>query len=118
MGAPAFQGGTAADVVTAVLTADPPVLAATVPAAVRDIVSRCLEKDREERFQSARDLAFALRQAATGIGSITASPPRAHVGEVPPPADIREHLGKVLASPSIAGAERLSALLRFVVEER
>jgi len=117
MGAPAFQGGTAADVVTAVLTADPPVLAATVPAAVRDIVSRCLEKDREERFQSARDLAFALRQAATGIGSITASPPRAHVGEVPPPADIREHLGKVLASPSIAGAERLSALLRFVVEE-
>ena len=43
-------------------------VAATVPAAVRDIVHRCLEKKREERFQSARDLAFALRQAAAAIG--------------------------------------------------
>lgn len=79
------------------------------------MVTRCLEKECEERFQSARDLAFALRQAATGIRGITASAPRAHVGEVPSPAIIREHLGKVLASSPIAGAQRLSALLRFVV---
>ena len=31
-----------------------------VPTAVEQIVSRCLEKSRESRFQSARDLAFGL----------------------------------------------------------
>ena len=30
---------------------------------------------------------------------------------------IREHLAAVLASPALAGAERLSRLLRFIVEE-
>src|SRR5829696_2817134 len=62
-GARAFAGETAADVIAAVLTADPPDLPAALPAAVRQIVQRCLEKQPEQRFQSARDLAFALRQA-------------------------------------------------------
>ncbi len=35
----------------------------------------------------------------------------------PSSAAIREHLAKLLSSPSIAGAERLSSLLRFIVEE-
>src|SRR5215211_5747203 len=62
-GARAFAGETAADLIAAVLTADPPDLPAALPAAVRQIVQRCLEKQPEQRFQSARDLAFALRQA-------------------------------------------------------
>ena len=37
--------------------------------------------------------------------------------EPPSSAAIREHLAKLLSSPSIAGAERLSSLLRFIVEE-
>jgi serine/threonine-protein kinase len=37
--------------------------------------------------------------------------------EGPSPSAIREHLAKVLSSPPIVGAERLSGLLRFIVEE-
>jgi len=35
-------------------------VAPEIPSAVDAIVSRCLEKTRETRFQSARDLAFGL----------------------------------------------------------
>jgi serine/threonine-protein kinase len=112
----AFEGESAADVMSAVLTVDPPALPASVPASVRDIVHRCLEKGRDERFQSARDLGFALRQAGATIsaGADTAVTPST---EPPSPASIREHLARLLASPSISGAERLSALLRFIVDE-
>ena len=115
-GTRAFQGDTAADVMTAVLTVDPPELPPTVPPAVRDIVHRCLEKSRDERFQSARDLGFALRQAAGAIGAAPDTASQRPV-ETPSSAAIREHLAKLLSSPSIAGAERLSGLLRFIVEE-
>src|SRR6185436_19932856 len=47
---------------------------------LRQIVRRCLEKQPEERFQSARDLAFALRQASgdssATVASIPGRPPR------------------------------------------
>ncbi|HEV8216784.1 MAG TPA: serine/threonine-protein kinase, partial [Gemmatimonadaceae bacterium] len=60
-GRPAFTRGTGADTMAAILKEDPPVpLPSTVPPALARIVSRCLEKTRETRFQSARDLAFAL----------------------------------------------------------
>jgi serine/threonine protein kinase len=115
-GTRAFQGDTAADVMTAVLTVEPPELPLSVPPGVRDIIHRCLEKSREERFQSARDLGFALRQAAGAIGGTPDTGSQRPV-ETPSSAVIREHLGKLLSSPSIAGAERLSSLLRFIVEE-
>ena len=112
----AFEGETAADQMSAVLSADPPALPASVPAAVRDIVQRCLEKSRDERFQSARDLGFALRQAAAAISTGSTISANRSSG-APSPAAIREHLATLLASPVISGAERLSGLLRFVVEE-
>jgi TolB-like protein/tetratricopeptide (TPR) repeat protein len=115
-GTPAFTGATAADVITAVLAADPVALPPAIPPAVRDIVHRCLDSNRDERFQSARDLGFALRQAAVAIGA-RADDTRERGAAPPSTAAIREHLAKLLASPSIAGAERLSALLRFIVEE-
>ena len=60
----AFPGETTADVVAAVLHAEPPEISRQVPEAVRQIIQRCLEKNPDQRFQSARDLAFAVRQAA------------------------------------------------------
>src|SRR5438270_12729 len=44
----------------AVLSADPPELPAEVPAALKRIVQRCLEKEPARRFQSATDLVVAL----------------------------------------------------------
>ena len=62
----AFRGETAADVLISILRDDPLPLASSgeVPAGAARIVSRCLEKDAQRRFQSARDLAFALEAAA------------------------------------------------------
>jgi serine/threonine protein kinase len=72
-GRPAFARATAADTTAAILKEDPPEpLPATVPPALERIVSRCVEKAREARFQSARDLAFALEVLS---GTTTAAAP-------------------------------------------
>ena len=71
-GARAFQRPTSVETMNAVLQAEPedplrvkPDLSPTAAAVVR----RCLEKNKEDRFQSARDLAFQLQQLNDGTGS-------------------------------------------------
>jgi serine/threonine protein kinase/Flp pilus assembly protein TadD len=67
----AFREPTRVETMHAILKKAPPVALledARVPAAVIQIVSRCLEKNPEDRFQSARDLAFAL-QTVSAAGS-------------------------------------------------
>ena len=71
-GTRAFRGETEVDTMTAVLREEPPVSKldeAAVPAAYQDILKHCVEKDPENRFQSAKDLAFAL-QAISGSAPI------------------------------------------------
>jgi hypothetical protein len=56
----------------AILKEDPAELAAAngnVPPALERIVRRCLEKQPEERFQSARDIAFALEALSASSGA-------------------------------------------------
>ncbi|HEU4925499.1 MAG TPA: protein kinase [Vicinamibacterales bacterium] len=87
----AFHGPTTADTMTAILTSDPLDLAsapAGVPAAVNAVVRRCLEKDPRERFQSARDLSFALQAVAADTTS----------GAIPAAAPVRSHLVPLLAA--------------------
>ena len=80
----AFAGATAADTISAVLTSDPPELSAAagdLPPALDAIIRRCLEKKPELRFQSARDLAFALQaltssSRASGIHPASAAASR------------------------------------------
>ena len=76
----AFLAGTGADTLAALLTREPPEMVAPaggdpVPAPIEHVVRRCLQKDREERFQSAHDLAFALEALlaapTTGAGQLT-----------------------------------------------
>lgn len=65
----AFSGETAADTMSAVLRSDPPDLTAAQPQvapAIERIVRRCLEKQPAERFQSARDLGFAIDALSGG----------------------------------------------------
>jgi len=62
-----FAGSTAADTLAAILSRDPRPLAdrqREVPAALELVVLRCLEKRPDERFDTARDVAFALRAVA------------------------------------------------------
>jgi len=59
-----FEGPTAVEIGYAVLQADPRPLPAAVPADVERIVRRCLEKDPDKRFQSAKDLVFNLEGVA------------------------------------------------------
>ncbi|HVQ42019.1 MAG TPA: protein kinase [Vicinamibacterales bacterium] len=67
----AFARGSAAEVTAAVLKEDPaPPLPAGVPAALQRIVTRCLEKSREARFQSARDLMFSLKSHGRAGASV------------------------------------------------
>jgi Tol biopolymer transport system component len=61
----AFRGASAVETMNAILKEDPPDLTETnrtLPAALERIVGHCLEKNPEERFQSARDIAFDLEQ--------------------------------------------------------
>ncbi len=59
----AFKGETDVDTMMAVLKEDPPEMALerqSIPPAFEQIVQHCLEKEPGNRFQSARDLNFAL----------------------------------------------------------
>ena len=71
----AFRRETAAETMTAVLKEDPPELSDpghVVSPALDRIVRRCLEKNPEQRFQSAKDLSFAL-SALSGSDSTGAA---------------------------------------------
>ncbi len=83
-GTRAFRGDSAIETLHAILNNDPPELA-TAETAVRPdiarVVQHCLEKEPSQRFQSARDLSFALTQltgaASSSIGrAAVAAPPR------------------------------------------
>jgi eukaryotic-like serine/threonine-protein kinase len=70
----AFRGETSVETMSAILKEDPPEFSETnrsVPAALERIVRHCLEKNPEERFQSARDVAFALGALSESGSSAT-----------------------------------------------
>jgi len=77
----AFRRGSAVETMNAILTAEPPDIprdASSISPGLERIVRRCLEKEREQRFQSARDLAFALEAVEGSSGSaptLDAAPP-------------------------------------------
>jgi eukaryotic-like serine/threonine-protein kinase len=69
----AFQKSTSAETMTAILNEEPPGVSQLVPLAppaMQRVVHRCLEKSREQRFQSASDLAFAL-EALSDSSAVT-----------------------------------------------
>ena len=71
----AFRGATGIETMNAILNQDPPAISQVMPMAppgLQKVVRRCLEKNPDQRFQSAHDLAFAL-EALSESGD-TASP--------------------------------------------
>ena len=99
----AFKRETAAETMSAILREDPPdpsTLNVTVAPGVLRALRRCLEKRPQERFESARDLAFALESA---VDSSSAS----GVAALPPIRDRRWLVGAVAAMT-------LGAVLGFI----
>jgi eukaryotic-like serine/threonine-protein kinase len=77
----AFQRETSAETMTAILKEEPPeisTLTAGIPPSLERVVNHCLEKSPELRFQSAKDLAFAL-------GSLSGSGTQANLAAVAKP---------------------------------
>ena len=73
-GTRAFHRSTSAETMTATLNDEPPAisqLVQNVPPGLQRVVQRCLEKNPEQRFHSASDLAFAL-EALSDSGSAPA----------------------------------------------
>jgi eukaryotic-like serine/threonine-protein kinase len=67
-GRPAFIRATVIDSLSAILADTPDVFTGSgrlIPFELARVIQRCIEKNRHERFQSARDLAFALRAIGT-----------------------------------------------------
>ncbi len=56
-----FGGDTAQDVIASILKEEPPEISAEVPDRLKWIVEKALRKDKEERYQTAREMFSDLR---------------------------------------------------------
>ncbi len=109
-----FAGETAPEVLVATLRKDPrdPAdLAPGLPEDLRLLVLRCLEKDPGRRFQTAQDLAFALKLAGTASGPVARSEPIAPTLVTPSPAAKGGRRTALIAACLVAAA----ALVALVV---
>ncbi len=103
----AFHGESAADTMSAILTKEPPDLSETnrnIAPGIERVVRHCLEKNPEERFHSAHDLAFDL-QALSG-----ASSPGARETASPAAKISRRRIGLPVAAALVAAALAVGAL--------
>jgi eukaryotic-like serine/threonine-protein kinase len=108
-GKQAFRKPTSAETMTSILNEDPPSISqasAATPLGLQRVVHRCLEKNPEQRFQSASDLAFAL-EALSDTGMTPSTGSHAHLGE---PAGRR---GIALAGATLAVLLGVGALAYF-----
>jgi eukaryotic-like serine/threonine-protein kinase len=111
-----FLRDTMAETMTAVLKDDPPELSATaarpISPALERIARRCLEKNPEQRFQSAKDLSFALSAPS---GSDSSGSARA----VPSPPNSSLRLWSALAlAVAVTAAAMWFLIVRPAPEER
>jgi eukaryotic-like serine/threonine-protein kinase len=87
----AFRSESEVETMTAILRDDPPELSRSgrgISPEIEEIVTHCLEKNPEERFQSARDLAFALRVADRDARAASGRPDSAsRPGTAPAPPE-------------------------------
>jgi serine/threonine protein kinase len=112
-----FRARSAVETMNAILVEEPPAISVPVPEHVEALVWRCLEKDPSQRFASARDLAFALDNAAKSLG--TATPEGSKTPRVTRSAPQRTRTGARLAIMGVVLGSILlaAALARGVFDE-
>src|SRR5262249_42781943 len=64
-GRPAFSGETVTDILARVVTFDPDwaALPASIPREIRQLLKRCLRKDRQQRFHDISDVRISIEEA-------------------------------------------------------
>jgi eukaryotic-like serine/threonine-protein kinase len=118
-----FHGDSAVETLHAILTEDPPGLDTAAHAGMGRIARRCLEKEPAHRFQSARDVAFAIE----AVSGLTAPETGSTPARAPEPAGKRsvavllfkdlarspenEHLGLGLADATITELASMRSLV-------
>ena len=83
-GKKAFKKATASDTIAAILKEEPPELTQSgrnISPALDHIVKHCLEKDRDNRFQTAKDVAFNLSEQSSS--SVVSGASGSHVAAAP-----------------------------------
>jgi serine/threonine protein kinase/Tol biopolymer transport system component len=98
-----FRGESAVETLNAILKEDPPELSAasnTIAPALERIMRHCLEKNPDERFQAARDLAFAIEALSGHSGT---SAPRLDALPLLEQPNRRERLAWIIASILLVG---------------
>jgi eukaryotic-like serine/threonine-protein kinase len=74
----AFEGDSQASVISAIMTSEPPaisLLQPMTPPALDRLVKKCLRKDRDDRWQSARDITDELKWIESGDSQAAVSEP-------------------------------------------
>jgi serine/threonine protein kinase len=77
-GARAFSGDSSVETMNAILKEEPPPIQTSgraIPPALERVITHCLEKQPQDRFQSARDLAFGLESVISHSGIYSAPYP-------------------------------------------
>src|SRR5438552_8205243 len=95
-GTRAFRRNTPIESMNAVLSQEPPDLSATntnIPPLLERVVRRCMEKQPDNRFQSAKDLAFAIETA----GEKSRAERAGRAGERLPPRPVRRAASAIIA---------------------
>jgi TolB-like protein/tetratricopeptide (TPR) repeat protein len=97
----AFAGDSRIETLHAILKESPPDLAASgrdIPLTVDRLITHCLEKSPDARFQTARDLVFALENLSDGLGRSPSAVPAA------PRRAGRTAAAVIIASLAVSGA--------------
>ena len=79
----AFDGSSPATVIAAIMERPAPSISEVAPTALDRLLKRCLEKDPENRWQSARDLKTELEWIAQAPAESAATPPAARPTPLP-----------------------------------
>jgi eukaryotic-like serine/threonine-protein kinase len=104
-GAPAFTADTLPGICAAIIADNPPplrTLREDAPAALEDVLTRCLEKNVASRYQTTKELMAALRPFASRAGRLEPT-------SIPAALTMRESASVAPPRPSGNGVERVTA---------
>lgn len=112
-GRKAFERGTAAETMAAILKEEPAELSEkSIPPALAHAVAHCLEKNTEQRFHSMHDVVFVLREAASRPLESTPQAPFEDVRGSKLAGGIGRRIGLAAAAAGVLGIAAVLVILQ------